>query len=297
MSQFPTGWALQKPVQTIEPSDFERMWRSGQLIGTRKRDGHRGHILTAGNDTQVFSRNGSVNHTEQLGHIAKAFAGAPPGLLVDVELHTPDEGTFSLQRAMNDNPESIRFSEFDLIDLNGQIADKGFEVRRKALTDLMDTVGRDTRYWGGGTDYDLPVEASYDDVLARIDRDRIEGVVVWHRAGIHKLNRNGNTKRGQCWKIKVRTVEDVFVTRVNRTPDGSGIVTIEVSRPLNGGPAEPIGKIGSFTAGFDRSAALASSGRFMVQISHFGEDDNGNLVFPKAELLRPDLHADYGLAA
>ena len=73
MNLFPQGWALQKPVQTIDPEEFNRMWRQGKLIGTRKRDGNRAHIITAGENTRVYSRNGTLDWTDRLAHVARAF--------------------------------------------------------------------------------------------------------------------------------------------------------------------------------------------------------------------------------
>ncbi|MBS7671673.1 hypothetical protein [Croceicoccus gelatinilyticus] len=298
MSDFPTGWALQKPVQTIEPDEFARMWRANQLIATHKRDGHRGHVITAGAETRIFSRNGTVEITDKLPHLVAYYAKAPEGYLIDTELHTEGEGTTSLQDAMNYDPSRVRSSPFDMLDMTGRLATEGYEVRRGKLSQLEEIIGRDTSVWGGGVDYQIAKGASYEDVLAQIERDQIEGVVVWHRLGAHKLNTNGSTKRGQSWKIKIRLTEDVIVTKVNPAKDPANILaSIEVSRRQSDGTLAKAGKIGSFEVGFDKAAALARGAGFVVEISHFGEDERGNLVFPKVTRLRDDLAADFGITA
>lgn len=295
---FPKGWALQKPKQTIDPDAFEEMWRAGHLIITRKRDGNRAHVLTAGSQTRIFSRNGTLDLTAKLPHIADYYAHAPEGLLIDSELHTADEGTEAFQKAMNDNPEAIRVSAFDLLDLEGKLAPLGYEERSKQLRAIETRLGRPDHVWGGGVDFDLDANASYDKVLQVIEELGIEGFVGWRRDAPHVLNLNGNTKRGQSWKIKVRKTEDLVAIKANPGKDSSlGCATIEVARRLADGRLLPLGKVGSFEAGFDRHAALTMRGPFMVEVSHYGVDERQNLMFAKVIRARPDLHPEYKIAA
>ena len=77
---FPTGWALMKPQQTIEPAEFERLWAQGLLIPTRKRDGNRAHIVTARENTRIYSRNGTLDWTSKVPHIVEAFAAPRMGI-------------------------------------------------------------------------------------------------------------------------------------------------------------------------------------------------------------------------
>lgn len=295
---FPKGWALQKPQQTIDPEEFEAMWRAGQMIITRKRDGNRAHVVTAGVNTRVFSRNGTLDLTSKLPHIVDYYARAPEGLLIDCELHTADEGTEAFQAAMNDQPADIRVSAFDMLDLGGKLARLGYEDRSAQLSALETMIGRPENVWGGGVAFDLDPGASYERVLQVIEDLGIEGFVGWRRDAPHALNLNGNTKRGQCWKIKVRKTEDLIAFKVNAGKNAAlGCSTIEVARTLADGQLQPLGKIGSFEAAFDRHAALSLPGPFVVEVSHYGVDDRSNLMFAKVIRARPDLHPDFKIAA
>lgn len=293
---FPTGWALMKPQQTIEPADFARRWRSGSLIATRKRDGNRAHIVTAGAATRVWSRNGTLDWTAKVPHIATAFAKAPSGYIVDVELHTLEEGTRAFQDAMNNAPDEIHWSAFDLLRRDGSMNAMRYRDRSDQLMQMERAL--DIPHHGGGVFFHIPENATYQDVLDRIERAGCEGVVVWDANAPHVVNTNGNTKRGQSWKIKPRMTEDLVVTEQTHSKDPTlGIGTIRVSRrdELTGALTAIKAPLGSFDLGFDRRAALRIEAPYVVEVSHFGEDDNGNLVFPKVLRRRPDLHADFGI--
>ena len=292
---FPTGWALQKPVQTIDPDEFNRRWRNGSLIATAKRDGNRGHIITAGANTRIYSRNGTLDWTGNLPHIAADWALAPEGYLVDVELHTANEGTSAFQDAMNADPSRVLWSAFDLLRLDGRNAMDGYRRRKATLDMLMESVGNNAR--GEGIDFDLDPAATYDDALAAIETAGIEGLVVWDRLAPHALNTNGNTKRGQSWKIKIRQTEDLVVTgwNPNKGDPSLGAGSLELSRRGPDGRLTKAGKVGSFDKSFDRHAAMRATTPYIVEVSHYGIDENQNMTFPKIERRRDDLMTDYGL--
>lgn len=294
---FPTGWALMKPQQTIDPAEFERRWRTGRLIPTRKRDGNRAHIVTAGGSARVYSRNGTLDWTDKVPHIAHAFGKAPSGLIVDVELHTMDEGTRAFQDAMNNDPEEIRWSAFDVLRMDGSMTMRPYRERSDFVMQMQRAL--DIEFDGGGVFFHLPEHATYQDVLDRIAKAKCEGVVVWDADAPHIVNTNGNTKRGLSWKIKPRLTEDLVVLAVNAPKDASlglGCASLKVARRLEDGTLQPIkAPLGSFDVRFDRHAALRMPTPFVVEVSHFGEDENGNLVFPKVLFCRPDLHADFGI--
>jgi len=297
MTAFPAGWALMKPQQTIDPAEFNRLWRQGNMIPTRKRDGNRAHIVTGGGSARVYSRNGTLDWTDKVPHIAHAFGKAPSGLLLDVELHTPEEGTWAFQEAMNKDPEQIVWSAFDILKTDGSLTMRPYRERSDLIMQLTQAVHID--HDGGGVFFHLPETATYDDVLTRIAKAKCEGVVMWDATAPHIVNTNGNTKRGRSWKIKPKTVEDLMVTAVTPSKDPAlGVGTIKVSRRCEAtGTITPIkAALGSFDLGFDRRAALTWPTPFVVEVSHFGEDDNGNLVFPKVLRPRFDLHADFGIA-
>lgn len=296
MSMFPAGWALQKPEQTIEPAEFERMWHRGQLIPTRKRDGNRAHILTAGDETRIYSRNGTLDWTDKLRHLAWHFAKAPTGWLFDVELHTFEEGTSSFQNAMNNDPSEIMASPFDMLRLDGSNAHEAYEDRSARIDTFMQVFNTFPVSTMGVT-YPLDHVRSYDDALREIERRGMEGLVFWDRKAPHALNRNGNTKRGRAWKVKIRQTEDLIVTgwNANKGDPSLGVGSLELKRYNEAGKLVKAGKVGSFDKQFDRIGAMTREGHYVVEVSHYGLDENNNMVFPKILRERDDLAADYGL--
>lgn len=296
MSLFPAGWALQKPEQTIEPTEFERMWSRGQLIPTRKRDGNRAHIITAGENTRIYSRNGTLDWTEKLEHLAWHFAKAPEGWLFDVELHTFEEGTFSFQNAMNGDPSEIMASPFDMLRLDGRDAQDPYQDRLQRVDNFMQVHGS-FPVTTMGVSYPLDYVRSYDDVLREIERRGMEGFVFWDRAAPHALNLNGNTKRGRAWKVKIRQTEDLIVTgwNANKGDPSLGVGSLELKRYDETGKLVKAGKVGSFDKQFDRIAAMTMTDHYVVEVSHYGLDENGNMTFPKIERIRHDLASDFGL--
>jgi len=297
MTLFPQGWALQKPQQTIEPDEFNRMWNRGMLLPTRKRDGNRAHIITAGENTRIYSRNGTLDWTDRLAHIKHHFAKAPEGWMFDVEAHTMDEGTFDFQTAMNENPSDIMVSPFDMIRVDGSDINAPFEerfARVKAFMQVFNTFPVTTM----GVEYPLDDVRGYDCVLREIERRKMEGMVFWDRKGAHALNLNGNTKRGRAWKVKIRQTEDLLVTGWNENKGDPmlGVGSLELKRVDESGKRHlKAGKVGSFDKQFNRHEAMTRALPYVIEVSHYGLDENGNMVFPKVERYRDDLSNDFGL--
>ena len=298
MSAFPAGWALQKPQQTIEPELFERKWRAKELIATLKRDGNRAHVITAGENTRIYSRNGTLDWTDKLSHLVHAYSDAKPGWMIDVELHTLEEGTHSFQKAMNEDPTDIFSSPFDMIRVTGQDAVLGYE-QRKANVDQFMEAHNSYPITTNGVNIELDPYATYDDVLKVIEARGIEGMVMWDRKAPHLLNLKGNTKRGQSWKIKIRQTEDLYVAgwNANKGDPALGAGSLNLMRVNEAGRRVKAGKVGSFDKSFDRHEAITREKDYIVEVSHYGIDENGNMTFPKVERYRDDLSADYGLIA
>lgn len=296
MSIFPNNWALQKPHQTIEPEAFNRMWRLGMLLPTRKRDGNRAHIVTAGANTRIYSRNGTLDWSDKLAHVKHHFAKAPEGWLFDVEAHTLDESTFDFQNAMNNDPSQIMVSPFDMIRVDGSDINAPYEERfdrLKAFMQVFNTFPVTTM----GVEYPLDEIKGYDCVLREIERRKMEGMVFWDRKGPHALNLNGNTKRGRAWKVKIRQTEDLIATgwNPNKGDPSLGAGSLELKRYDENNKLVMAGKVGSFDKNFDRHAVMTRADHYVVEVSHYGLDENGNMVFPKIERMRDDLAGDFGL--
>lgn len=291
----PSNIAFQKPQQTIEPQEFNRLMAAGRLGLYDKIDGHRVHLLTAGANSRITSRNGTLDMSEQLPMLTRALATMAEGYMIDAELHVPGEGTEALQAALNDRLDTPRVAAFDILRLDMANARDGYAERRKLLSAFVDTENR-TAPFHLAPKSELGATTRYDDVLAYVEARGIEGVVAWDVTAPHLVNMNGNVKRGSSWKIKIRQTEDFVATRANPCGDPSlGVGSLEISRLVDGKLVK-LGKVGSFEREFDRHAAMTAVMPMIVEISHYGEDDRGaNLTFAKILRARPDLHAQFGI--
>lgn len=292
----PTNIAFQKPQQTIEPQEFNRLMAAGRIGLYDKIDGHRVHLLTAGADSRITSRNGTLDMSEQLPMLTRALATMPSGYMIDAELHVPGEGTEALQTALNDRLDTPRVAAFDILRLDMANARDDYAVRRKLLRAFIDTEKRQAPFHLAPKSA-LDATTRYDDVIAYIESRGIEGVVAWDMTAPHLVNMNGNVKRGSSWKIKIRQTEDMVATRANPCADPSlGVGSLEISRMVDGKLVR-LGKVGSFEREFDRHAAMTAAMPMIVEVSHYGQDEQrNNLLFAKIVRARPDLHSQFGIA-
>ena len=292
----PSNIAFQKPQQTIEPEEFNRLMAAGRLGLYDKIDGHRVHLLTAGGDSRITSRNGTLDMSEQLPMLTRALATMPAGYMIDAELHVPGEGTEALQAALNARLDTPRVAAFDILRLDMANARDDYADRRKLLRGFVDTENRQAPFHLA-PESALDATVRYDEVLAYIEARGIEGVVAWDMSAPHLVNMNGNVKRGSSWKVKIRQTEDLIATRANPCGDPSlGVGSLEISRMVDGKLVK-LGKVGSFEREFDRHAAVTAVMPMVVEISHYGEDEGrGTLSFAKIIRARPDLHGQFGIA-
>lgn len=292
----PTNIAFQKPQQTIEPEEFNRLMSAGRICLFDKIDGHRVHLLTAGTNSRITSRNGTLDMSEQLPVLMRTVMTMPSGYMIDAELHVPGEGTEALQAALNEGLISPRIAAFDILRLDMANAHDSYAERRKLLQAFIDTENREAQFHLAPKSA-LNTTARYDDVINYIKVRGIEGVVAWDMKAPHLVNMNGNVKRGSSWKIKVRQTEDLIATRANPCGDPSlGVGSLEISRMV-GDKLIKVGKIGSFEREFDRHAAVTVQMPIVVEVSHYGQDEQrSNLLFAKIVRARPDLHGQFGIA-
>ena len=289
----PTGWALQKPQQYMEPALFDRMNAAGRLTHMRKYNGFRAHVLTGSAGARIWSRNWSIDYTPMFPHLAAEFDGQPDGLLVDAELYVDGiDTTGAIQTAINGGGGDLqaRLGVFDMLDLEGRIA--GMAQRRR-----FQLVEAFTERLGEAVHVAEVCEAAHHAAIEDLIRAREwEGVVTWDRDAVHRLNVNGNVKRGDSWKIKRTTTEDLVVLKIvgGTGPLMTGAV-FHLGRVVDG-RIVPAGKVGSWGREFDLAWAAACGSGFVVETKHFGIE-NGLMTFPKIVRGRPDLHRDFGLAA
>lgn len=290
----PANWALQKPQQQMDPRLFDRLNAEGVLTHMRKYNGFRAHVLTSATGPRIWSRNWSIDYTPMFPHLAAAFVGQPDGLLIDAELYVHGvDTTGAIQAAINGKggDQQARLGVFDMLDLDGKLAsmaqERRFQLVEAFTARLGETVHRAELC-------EAPTYAAMEDLIRARDW---EGVVTWDRRATHRLNVNGNVKRGDSWKIKRTVTEDLVVLKIvgGAGPDMIGAV-FHLGRMVDG-KVVPAGKVGSWSKDFDLMWAKGRSSGFVVEVKHFGLDDAGNMEFPKILQGRPDLDRDFGLAA
>jgi ATP-dependent DNA ligase len=290
----PANWALQKPQQRMDPKLFDRLNAEGHLTNMRKYNGFRAHVLTSAAGARIWSRNWSIDYTPMFPHLAASFDGQPEGLVVDAELYVHGiDTTGAIQAAINGRggDQQARLGVFDMLDLDGRLAsmpqDRRFQLV-EAFTDRLGTSVHRAQVCEASS------YARMEDLIRTMDW---EGVVSWDRRAAHKLNTNGNVKRGESWKIKRTITEDLVVTKTvgGVGPDMIGAV-FHLARQVDGSLA-PAGKVGSWGRELDLNWVRGRSSGCVVEVRHFGIDEAGNMEFPKILRGRPDLDRDFDLAA
>lgn len=290
----PANWALQKPQQQMDPKLFDRLNAEGNLTHMRKYNGFRAHVLTGPAGATIWSRSWSIDYTPMFPHLAAQFTGQPEGLLIDAELYVHGVDTTSaIQAAINGRGGDMqaRLGVFDMLDIDGKLASMSQDRRFQLVEAFTDRLGDDVHR---AEVCDAPTYAAMEDLIRVRDW---EGVVTWDRRAVHKLNTNGNVKRGDSWKIKRTVTEDLVVLRIvgGAGPDMIGAV-FHLGRVVEGAIV-PAGKVGSWSKDLDLNWVRSRGSQFIVETRHFGLDDAGNMEFPKILRGRADLDRDFGLAA
>jgi ATP-dependent DNA ligase len=291
----PANWALQKPQQQMDPKLFDRLNAEGHLTNMRKYNGFRAHVLTSAAGTRIWSRNWSIDYTPMFPHLAASFDGQPEGLVVDAELYVHGiDTTGAIQAAINGNggDQQARLAVFDLLDLQGQLAPMAQDRRFQLVEAMTGRLGPNVHR------AQVCEAATYVAMEQLIETMDWEGVVSWDRRAGHKLNTNGNVKRGDSWKIKRTVTEDLVVLKVvgGAGPDMIGAV-FHLARKV-GGVLVPAGKVGSWSKELDLNWVRTRGSDFVVEVRHFGVDEStGFMEFPKILRGRPDLDRDFSIAA
>lgn len=296
---YPQDFAPQKPQQSITPDELKRVLVAG-AVTTKKYNGHRVHIIvTQLGEIKFYSQNGTQDWTPYLPRLQDAFRSLdlPLNTFLDGELYVPSKEAVEAVQAIVNTGSIAKGIEgearlqptvaiFDVLIYNGtEIYKNSYEQRTQLIRQIIRTHQL----------YHVAAEVQiqdFDHAMSLVETSGWEGLVVADRSASAKVNLNGNTKRGSLWKLKIRTTEDLIATGFTPAKDLSlGVGSLNILRRVNGQWSKA-GKVGSFEVLFDRHAATnATVYPMVVEVSHFGADEAGNLTFPKVVRARPDLHS------
>ncbi len=296
------NFTVQKPRQEISSEELAFVLRNGAIVN-KKYNGNRCHILIGKKSkAQAFSIGGTVNISPCIPDLLDNISclGLPEHSYIDAELYVPNDV---------ENPE----------DLQPILGAGDFEKGAKAARELKPKLAVfDTAFLAGQPIYslgygkrldlvkNLAVEdffhvttevtiESYAQGLNLVRSKRWEGLVIWDKEAPNVVNFNGNVKRGRAWKLKDRITEDLLAVGWNPTKAtvNLGVGSLKVSEWAND-TWQAIGDIGSFEVTFDRFKAMTDSYPYRIEVSHFGRDSRGKLLFPKIIRKRTDLSVTSG---
>lgn len=303
LTQYPTGFAPQKPQQSISPKLLRKILSEGGIT-TRKYNGNRVHVLVdVIGDVRVFSRNGKLEWTACVPSLVLAIKclGLPSNTFIDAELYVPGSETTEAVQLIVNSGSDVKGAQYEaqlqpnlavfdiLIWSQKPIHTMDYEKR----IDLVEATFKPNTPIHPAEIVEIPTD--YDKVMELIEQTGFEGFVLSARKATNKVNMRGNTKRGDSWKLKIRHTEDMVATGFTLVKDPTqallGVGSLKLSRRTPSG-ITPVGKVGSFEVTFDRVAAITAQYPFVVEVSHFGLDERGHLEFPKIIRGRPDLAPD-----
>lgn len=297
-TSYPKGFAPHKPQQTITLLQFLEVLKNGGYA-TKKYDGNRCHILVMDNgDIQIFSRNGTLNWSGSLPNTIEHIKtlNIPNNSFVDAELYIPNQENVEAVQLIVNSGSDEKGAKAEA-ELNPKLAVfdvlyyQGIDMVKKPLEERLKT------FEGHVSEQVHYVErreiTTLEDAMELVKKEGIEGLVLVDPNAPHNLNYNGNTKRGNLWKIKIRPTEDMVATSFTMSKDPSlGVGTLKVYRYNPEIKALCVGNVGSFEVSFDRKEAVNYNYPIAIEVSHFGLTKKGHLNFPKIIRRREDLEAE-----
>lgn len=298
LMELPKKWALQKPLADYSVELVEKLIKDGRIVATKKYNGHRVHVLinSAGspiiyNRTKKDTLNGFIpNLVEFISSL-----NIKPDTLLDGEIYIPNKGKvesldalqsviccgneqLGAERETNSQPH---IAIFDMLVTSGQnIILQPYKARRQLLPQMSGLMH--------------PVQEvaikSRSEGLALAHTEGWEGMVLWDLQGPHKLNTNGNTKRGTSYKLKPEFEEDFIAIGYSEgTGGGAGKVgTLTIGKYISGIFVN-FGEVGSGLTEAEKLEYMDKT-KFpiVVEVKHFGTDIQGRVTLATINKIHRD---------
>jgi len=302
LMELPKNWALQKPLAEYNQELVEKLIKEGRIVATKKYNGHRVHILINSNgEPIIYNRtkkdalNGFVPKlVEYIGNQSIA-----PDTLLDGEIYIPNMGRKESLEALQDviccgneklgaereTSSQPHIAMFDSILAGSEnIILQPYNTRLQRLPQTNGLIH--------------PVQTaiikSRQDGLALVETEGWEGMVLWDLHGPHKLNTNGNTKRGPSYKLKPEFEEDFIATGYKEgTNFGAGKVGTLIIGKYIGGTFVSFGEVGSGLSEQEKIEYMDKSKYpIVVEVKHFGLDEQNRVTLSTINKIHKDKTPD-----
>lgn len=294
LEELPTNWALQKPLADYNPELVESLIRQHRIAAEKKYNGHRLHILVNNQqEVKLYQRTSKALLNDYLPSLTQEISALnlPPNTLLDGEVYVPATGTESLEQLQQiiacGRPEKNRHLTFQpKVALFDCLLWDSQNLSLKPYRDRFGYCPRGDQLHPAEV---LPIK-SLEQGLALSREAGIEGLVLWDLQAPHKLNTMGNTKRGRAYKLKPEQEEDfvAFGFKEGRGQALGKVGTLTIGKLIGGQPVI-FGEVGSGLTEQEKVMLTdITKYPFVVEVRHFGLDDQGRVSLPSIKKLHLD---------
>lgn len=297
LEELPANWALQKPLANYNPVLVDSLIQQNRIVAEKKYNGHRLHILVnSQQQVKLYQRTSKALLNDFLPGLAQEISALnlPPSTLLDGEVYIPSQGTESLEQLQQviacGKPERNRNLPFQ-----PKVALFDCLLWGSQNLTLLPYHERFRRCPTGDQIHPaevLPIQSIEQGLV--LSRDvGIEGLVLWDLKAPHKLNTQGNTKRGRAYKLKPEQEED-FIAFGFKEGRGQGlgkVGTLTIGKWIAGQPVI-FGEVGSGLSEQEK-LELTDLSRYplVVEVRHFGLDEQGRVTLPSIKKIHRDKTA------
>jgi len=294
LSDLPHNWALQKPLADYNTELVRHLMVQNRIVAEKKYNGHRMHILVNNQgEVKLYQRSSKGLLNEYLPELTAEISSMrlPPNTLLDGEVYVPSNGIESLADLQTviacgdpskSNHHSIetKVALFDCLLWNGE---------NLSLQPYRDRFKRCPTGDQVNPAQVVPVKSMEEGLLLSKDAG-MEGLVLWDLQAPHKLNLQGNTKRGRAYKLKPEVEEDfiAFGFKLGQGQGAGKVGTLTIGKFIGGQPVL-FGEVGSGLTELEK-IDLARADRYplVVEIRHFGLDEKGRVTMPSIKKVHRD---------
>lgn len=277
-----------KPHREIRAVDLQR---NPRIVASRKYNGHFATaVVKAAGNVEFYTASDlyltSLHASEwfDTGEWKDALSDAAPGTIFLGELFIPRAGIEDLgafqhwytwhRNGGGDAPRKAKFLAFDLLSSAGQpVHHIRYEERYQTISPAMRVVS---------APYTNLSEAKA--AVAASQQMGCEGFVFWDASASSLCKVGGQNKaRGAAWKVKPVRKETFALRRFASTDPATLVMVLGT----DGRPDFPCGSGLSHGERRQVVEAFHAGKRVLVDVTHYGDDENGRPEMPRAISWRP----------
>lgn len=294
--ELPKNWALQKPLAEYNTDIVDKLIAANRIQASKKYNGHRMHILI--NDNHEVILYNRTNKDQLNGFVPNLSSSIkklnlPANCLIDGEIYIPRPGKESLDQLQNvitcgdaelgasrEKESQPQIALFDVLAFGGKnLILQPYSERQKFLPigELIHPA-------------EIVPITSRKQGMEIVESNGWEGLVLWDIKAPHKLNINGNTKRGASFKL-IKGFDEDFVAIDYKEGSGCGVgmVGTLIVGKYKDGEFVQYGEVGSgLTLEEKKLYTDKSKYPFVVAVKHGGLDPKGRITLPAVTKLHLD---------